>query len=85
MQRAMAIEGEATREANANVIRAEGERMASIALKEASDVIAQNPSALQLKYLQTMTKISADKNSTIIFPIPIEMINQASDKNEPKS
>ena len=74
MQRAMATEAEATREARAKVIAAEGEQKASIALKEASDVINQSPVALQLRYLQTLTHIAAEKNSTIVFPIPIELL-----------
>lgn len=76
MQRAMATEAEATREAKAKVISADGEHKASVALKEAADVINQNPVALQLRYLQTLTHISAEKNSTIIFPVPIEMMSQ---------
>lgn len=74
MQRAMATEAEAAREARAKVIAAEGEQKASMALKEAADVINQSPVALQLRYLQTLTNISAEKNSTIIFPVPIEML-----------
>lgn len=73
LQRAMAAEAEATREARAKVIAAEGEMNASRALKEAADVIAQSPQALQLRYLQTLTAIAAEKNSTIIFPLPIEL------------
>ncbi|CAF1440602.1 unnamed protein product [Rotaria magnacalcarata] len=75
MQRSMAAEAEATREARAKVIAAEGEQRASRQLKEAADVIATSPIALQLRYLQTLTQISAEKNSTIIFPIPIELLN----------
>jgi len=74
LQRAMAAEAEASREARAKVIAAEGEQNASRALKEAADVINQSPSALQLRYLQTLTAISAEKNSTIIFPLPIDML-----------
>jgi erythrocyte band 7 integral membrane protein len=74
MQRSMATEAEASREARAKVVSAEGEQKASIALKEAADVINQNPVALQLRYLQTLTSIAAEKNSTIIFPIPIELL-----------
>lgn len=74
MQRAMATEAEASREARAKVIAAEGEQKASMALKLAADVIGQSPAALQLRYLQTLTTISAEKNSTIIFPIPIELM-----------
>lgn len=73
LQRAMAAEAEATREARAKVIAAEGEQRASRALKEAAEVISQSPSALQLRYLHTLNSIAAEKNSTIIFPVPIEM------------
>ena len=75
LQRAMAAEAEATREARAKVIAAEGEQKSSRALKEASDIISESPAALQLRYLQTLTHISAEKNSTIIFPLPIEIMN----------
>ncbi|XP_076640743.1 band 7 protein AGAP004871 [Halictus rubicundus] len=74
LQRAMATEAEATREARAKVIAAEGEMLASRALKEASDVISTSPAALQLRYLQTLNSISAEKNSTIIFPLPVEFL-----------
>jgi erythrocyte band 7 integral membrane protein len=70
----MAAEAEASREARAKVIAAEGEQKASVALKDAADVINSSPVALQLRYLQTLTQISAEKNSTIIFPVPIEMM-----------
>ena len=56
------------------VVAAEGEQKASRALKEAADVINESPAALQLRYLQTLNQISAEKNSTIIFPIPIDML-----------
>ncbi len=74
----MATEAESTREARAKVISAEGEQKASLALKEAADVISENPIALQLRYLQTLTNISAEKSSTIIFPVPLEMMSQYS-------
>ncbi|KAL3870684.1 hypothetical protein ACJMK2_038728 [Sinanodonta woodiana] len=74
MQRAMAAEAEAGREARAKVIAAEGEMKASRALKEAADVISESPSALQLRYLQTLHSISAEKNSTIIFPFPVDIM-----------
>merc|ERR1719288_315603 len=74
LQRAMAAEAEAAREARAKVIAAEGEMKASKSLKEASDVISESPSALTLRFLQTLTHISAEKNSTIIFPLPIELM-----------
>ncbi|XP_032795470.1 band 7 protein AGAP004871 isoform X2 [Daphnia magna] len=76
LQRAMAAEAEASREARAKVIAAEGEFKASTALKEASMVIAESPAALQLRYLQTLSTISAEKNSTIIFPLPIDFLTQ---------
>uniref|UniRef100_A0A669Q606 Stomatin n=1 Tax=Phasianus colchicus TaxID=9054 RepID=A0A669Q606_PHACC len=74
LQRAMAAEAEAAREARAKVIAAEGEMNASRALKEASMVITESPAALQLRYLQTLNTIAAEKNSTIIFPLPIDMM-----------
>ncbi|KAM9176399.1 stomatin [Mergus octosetaceus] len=74
LQRAMAAEAEAAREARAKVIAAEGEMNASRALKEASMVITESPAALQLRYLQTLTTIAAEKNSTIIFPLPIDLL-----------
>ncbi|TMW52412.1 hypothetical protein DOY81_002501 [Sarcophaga bullata] len=74
LQRAMAAEAEAAREARAKVIAAEGEQKASRALREASEVIGGSPAALQLRYLQTLSQISAEKNSTIVFPLPIDLI-----------
>lgn len=97
LQRAMAAEAEASREARAKVIAAEGEMKASRALKEASDVMSQSPAALQvctgisffvlpvncycfvlfsfqLRYLQTLNSIASEKNSTIIFPLPMELM-----------
>ncbi|XP_013793307.2 band 7 protein AGAP004871-like isoform X2 [Limulus polyphemus] len=82
LQRAMAAEAEAAREARAKVIAAEGEQKASRALMEASEVIAQSPAALQLRYLQTLNSISAEKNSTILFPIPIDIIGGLMRKEE---
>ncbi|XP_036337316.1 band 7 protein CG42540-like [Rhagoletis pomonella] len=70
----MAAEAEAAREARAKVIAAEGEQKASKALREASEVIGGSPAALQLRYLQTLNTISAEKNSTIVFPLPIDLI-----------
>ena len=76
MQRAMAAEAEATREARAKVVGAEGEQKAARALREASDIMGGGggAGALQLRYLQTLTHISAEKNSTIVFPLPMEML-----------
>lgn len=75
LQRAMAAEAEAAREARAKVIAAEGEQRASRALKEAAEVINESPAALQLRYMQTLNAISAEKNSTIIFPLPIDLLS----------
>jgi regulator of protease activity HflC (stomatin/prohibitin superfamily) len=73
MQRAMARQAEAEREKRAKIIHAEGEFQASAQLAKAAAVISENPTTLQLRYLQTLTEISAEKNSTIIFPIPIDV------------
>uniref|UniRef100_A0A914YFI2 Prohibitin n=1 Tax=Panagrolaimus superbus TaxID=310955 RepID=A0A914YFI2_9BILA len=81
----MAAEAEATREARAKVIVAEGEQKASRALKEAAEVIAESPSALQLRYLQTLNSISAEKNSTIIFPFPIDLLSSFLHRPAPKT
>jgi len=75
MQRAMARQAEAEREKRAKIIHAEGEFQASKQLSEAADVIARNPVTLQLRYLQTVTEISSEQNSTIFFPLPIEMFS----------
>jgi erythrocyte band 7 integral membrane protein len=81
MQRVMATEAEATREARAKVVAAEGEQRASVALAKAAHTINESPIALQLRYLQTLTHIAAEKNSTIIFPIPIELLRSLSSKS----
>lgn len=72
MQRAMAKQAEAEREKRAKIIHAQGEAQASTMLAEAADVIAREPVTLQLRYLQTLTEIAAEKNSTIVFPLPID-------------
>jgi regulator of protease activity HflC (stomatin/prohibitin superfamily) len=74
MQRAMAKQAEAEREKRAKVIHAQGELQASAQLAQAANVIGSQPSALQLRYLQTLTEIAVEKNSTIIFPLPIDII-----------
>jgi len=74
MQRAMARQAEAERERRGKIIAAEGEFQASEKLLQAAQVIGQEPIALQLRFLQSLTEISAEKNSTIIFPLPIELI-----------
>merc|ERR1719242_2052608 len=75
LQRAMAAEAEAAREARAKVIAAEGEHKASRALRHAAEVIVDSPAALQLRYLQTLNSISAENNSTIVFPVPIDIMS----------
>src|SRR5579859_5815993 len=74
MQRAMAKQAEAEREKRAKVIHAEGELLASTKLAQAAAVIGSQSSALQLRYLQTLTEIAVEKNSTIVFPLPIDLI-----------
>jgi regulator of protease activity HflC (stomatin/prohibitin superfamily) len=74
MQRAMAKQAEAEREKRAKIIHAEGEFQASQQLSRAADVMSQNPMTLQLRYLQTLTEISVEKNSTIIFPVPVDTL-----------
>jgi len=74
MRRAMAKQAEAERERRAKVIAAEGEFQAAEKLGQAADVIARSPGALQLRYLQTCVEISAEKNSTIVFPLPVDLL-----------
>ncbi len=74
MKRAMAKQAEAERERRSKVIRAEGEFQAAEKLKDAAQIIAEYPMALQLRYLQTLTEVATEKNSTTIFPIPIDLI-----------
>ncbi len=75
MQRAMAKQAEAERERRAKVIHAEGEMQASQKLSEAATVMSSAPNAIQLRYLQTLTEIATEKNSTIIFPVPIDIMD----------
>ena len=74
MQRAMARQAEAEREKRAKIIHASGELEASAKLTEAAETISSNTTALQLRYLQTLTEVAAEKNSTILFPIPIDLL-----------
>ncbi|MFH0916342.1 MAG: SPFH domain-containing protein, partial [bacterium] len=74
MQRAMARQAEAERERRAKVIAAEGEFQASEKLGQAAEVLSRNPAAIQLRYLQTLAEIATEKNSTTLFPIPIDLI-----------
>jgi regulator of protease activity HflC (stomatin/prohibitin superfamily) len=74
MQRAMARQAEAEREKRAKIIHAEGEFQAAEKLSEAAEIIGKQPATLQLRYLQTLTEIGSEKNTTIVFPIPIEIL-----------
>jgi regulator of protease activity HflC (stomatin/prohibitin superfamily) len=74
MQRAMAKQAEAEREKRAKIIHAEGEFQASAKLAEAAGVINQEPVAIQLRYLQTLTEIGVEKNTTVVFPVPIDIL-----------
>ena len=74
IQRAMGKQAEAEREKRAKIIAAEGELMASQQLLEAANKISQNPTAIQMRYLQTLTEIAVEKNSTIVFPLPMELM-----------
>jgi regulator of protease activity HflC (stomatin/prohibitin superfamily) len=78
MKRMMAAQAEAERERRAKIIRADGEFQASERLAEAGSVIGRDPTTLQLRYLQTLVEISADKNSTIIFPLPMDFLRALS-------
>jgi regulator of protease activity HflC (stomatin/prohibitin superfamily) len=82
MQRAIARQAEAERERRAKVIGAEGEFQAAAKLSEASEILSKNPMALQLRYMQTLIEISTEKNSTIIFPLPIDLIKMFMDKGK---
>jgi len=82
MQRAIAKQAEAERERRAKIIHAEGEFQASQKLSEAAAIIAKEPATIQLRYLQTLTEISTDKNSTIVFPLPIDLIKIFLDKKK---
>jgi regulator of protease activity HflC (stomatin/prohibitin superfamily) len=73
MQRAMAAQAEAERERRAKIIHAEGELQASVKLAEAGKVIGQEPTTLQLRYLQTLTEIATEKTNTLVFPLPLDL------------
>ncbi|XP_065179227.1 stomatin-like [Sycon ciliatum] len=79
LQRAMAAEAEAAREARAKVIAAEGEQNASRGLKEAANIMNRSKGAMQLRYLQTLTSVAGEKNHTIMFPLPLDLVNRVLD------
>jgi regulator of protease activity HflC (stomatin/prohibitin superfamily) len=85
MQRAIARQAEAERERRAKIIHAEGEFQASQKLADAASVISSQPISLQLRFLQTLTEIATEKNSTILFPIPIDLLKPFMEKIEKKS
>ncbi|MGI5837634.1 MAG: slipin family protein, partial [Chloroflexota bacterium] len=74
MQRAMAKQAEAEREKRAKIIHAQGEFDASARLADAAEMLNRTPTALQLRYMQTLTEIATEKNSTIVFPLPIDLL-----------
>lgn len=80
MKRAMAKQAEAEREKRAKLIHAEGEFNAAQKILDAANLVSQNPAALQLRYLQALTEIATEKNSTIIFPLPIDLIKMFMDR-----
>ncbi len=82
MQRAMARQAEAEREKRAKIIHADGELQASQQLAAAADTISTNPTTLQLRYLQTLTEIASEKNSTVLFPIPIDLFKAFLDRGK---
>ncbi len=82
MQRAIAKQAEAERERRAKVIHADGEMQASEKLAQAAKILAEQPSSLQLRYLQTLTEIAAEKNSTTIFPVPVDILKMFLEKKE---
>lgn len=83
MRRSMAAQAEAERERRAKIIHADGEFQASARLAEAGAIIAKEPTTLQLRYLQTLTEIASEKNTTVIFPIPIDLISMFFKKEAP--
>lgn len=84
MQRAMAKQAEAERERRAKVIHAEGEFQASQKLSDAAEIISKHPTALQLRFLQTLTEVASEKNSTTIFPVPIDLLTPFLKNNDKK-
>ena len=75
MVRAIARQAEAERERRAKVIHAEGEKQAAVNLMEAAEMLSRQPAAIQLRYLQTLTQVAGDKSSTIVFPIPVDLLS----------
>ena len=84
MQRAMAAQAEAERERRAKVVHAEGEYQAATKLAEAASIIATEPAALQLRYLQTVTSIATERTNTILFPLPLDLLNAFMNRPNPE-
>ncbi|MFT0850102.1 slipin family protein [Achromobacter sp. F4_2707] len=84
MVRAIARQAEAERERRAKVIHAEGERQAAQALADAAQVLSEQPAALQLRYLQTLTQVAGDKSSTLVFPVPVDLIDRILKTSKPE-
>ena len=84
MQRAMARQAEAERERRAKIINADGELQASERLAEAGRIMSEQPATLQLRFLQTLSEIATEKNSTIVFPVPIDLIAQFTQQFAPR-
>jgi regulator of protease activity HflC (stomatin/prohibitin superfamily) len=83
MQRVMAKQAEAERERRAKIIAAEGEKQASHSLAEAAKVLQEQPASLQLRFLQTLLEVASENNSTIIFPVPIDLLTPFLERNRP--
>ena len=81
MIRAIARQAEAERERRAKVIHAEGERQAAQALLDAAEMLAREPAAMQLRYLQTLTQVAGDKSSTLVFPVPVDLVGSLLGRN----
>jgi regulator of protease activity HflC (stomatin/prohibitin superfamily) len=84
MQRAIAKQAEAERERRAKVIHADGEFQAAQKLSDAADILSQHPVSIQLRYLQTLGEIGTEKNTTVVFPIPMDLVNMLLKKDAPK-
>ncbi|MDC3181160.1 slipin family protein [Gammaproteobacteria bacterium] len=82
MRRAIAKQAEAERERRAKVIHADGELQAAGKLKEAAIILSESPAAIQLRYLETLNNIAGDKSSTIVFPLPINLVNKLMESND---
>jgi regulator of protease activity HflC (stomatin/prohibitin superfamily) len=80
MLRAMAKQAEAEREKRSKIIHAEGEAVAAARLADAAKILAGEPASIQLRYLQTLTEIGVEKNTTIVFPLPVELLSHFFDK-----